>query len=213
MLHRNDKTAWAGWLACKSKSECKCLGMREVSLTVLVWWYGTERSGTERMSSGGTLQCVVVLWGFCLVVCYSVQWYWEDFVWWHVTMCSGTVRISSGGMLHCTVGLWSRHTLKCPCQVPIWKKKFCLSKQNFDMDIWRLDQIAAVVPHRKVPCIITCVLRCGVHSQRITLKPASSTTDTFYHHLPTFNCPPHYHAYEGAHLRLLIMPCYYNPAI
>jgi hypothetical protein len=40
-----------------------------------------------------------------VVVCYSVQWYCEDFIWWYVTVCSGIVRISSGGMLHCEVGL------------------------------------------------------------------------------------------------------------
>jgi hypothetical protein len=142
-------------------------------------------SGIERISSGGMLQCVVGLWGFCLVVYYSVQWYWADFIWWYVTtcsttantgvwwyitVCSGIERILSGGMLHCAVGLWtlwsggmlhhvvwqwwlssglvfqhirwlsglwsggmlhctvgqwglwSSHTLKCPCQVPIWKK-------------------------------------------------------------------------------------------
>jgi hypothetical protein len=39
------------------------------------------------------------------VVCYSVQWYCEDFMWWYVTVCSGIVRISCGGMLQCAVVL------------------------------------------------------------------------------------------------------------
>ena len=63
------------------------------------------------------VQCAVVLGGFHLVVCYSVQWYWEDFVWWYVTVCSVTAK---------TVGWW--HVTLCSGTVSIvieWHVTLC----------------------------------------------------------------------------------------
>jgi hypothetical protein len=138
------------------------------------------------------LQGAVVLRGFHLVICYSVQLDCEHCglvvcysvqldcehcglvvcytAQWDCQHCGLVVRYTAQwGCKDCGLVIHLKALLKCQSE-----KKICLPKQNFDMvDICRLDQTAAAVPHRKVSCIISCVLPCRVHSQHIALTPTS----------------------------------------
>ena len=87
------------------------------------------------------VQCYSV-YGDCLgcglVTCYTAQWDCKD--------CGLVIHLNA--------------LVKCQS-----KKNYSLQKKCYMVDICRLGQIAAIVPHRKVPC--------GVHSQRIALTPSS----------------------------------------